>query len=501
MWMRTETVQRYLLKYFLVAKNAPDSLSRLLSCVHDTWVGGMEPQPQERQKVSSRLWQADFPLRPKRFPFFYGWIVVALSTLGICASMPGQTVGFSVFKSRLSEALELSSMELSVAYMLGTLLSAVGLNAGGRYFDRAGARRSIVISLVSLGLVLIGLSFVEVISDWVSVLPLMRLSTWVAPFLVLTLGFAMLRFTGQGMVTLSSRAMMGKWFDKRRGAVTAWNGAILSFAFSGAPLAFEMLVRRFGWQGAWQLMGCVLIGIFALLFWIFARDNPEECDLEMDGGYIGKARKENLDSKIYRDYTLPEARRTFSFWAFTLMFGLNGLVITAYTFHIFEVATEMSVSNDYVLELFMPTAVVSVIAGFVLAWLTDQSFVRIKYLLCLMAVCSAIGFTTLGLGDYPQMSGLHILGFGISGGCWGSLSTIVYPRFFGRKYLGAISGLFMTVIVVSSAIGPVFFSFTEAYFGGYRTGFVFAAVIAAIIAVASARAENPQRRVADADEA
>jgi sugar phosphate permease len=444
----------------------------------------------------SRTWHPDFPLRPKRFPFFYGWIIVVFSTLGICASMPGQTVGFSVFKSRLSDALELSSMELSVSYMIGTLLSAIGLNAGGRYFDRAGARRATVLSLVALGSVLIGLSFVEIISDWLAQLPGFNTTSWFAPFFVLTVGFALLRFTGQGMVTLSSRAMMGKWFDKRRGAVTAWNGAFLSFAFSGAPLAFESLIQRFGWQGAWQVMGLILVCIFAVLFWVFARDNPEECGLEMDGGFEGKVRKANLDSIIYRDYTLPEARRTFSFWAFTLMFGLNGLVITAYTFHIFEVGAEMGVSRDYVLELFIPTAFVSVASGFSIAWLTDQSFIRIKYLLCVMAVSSSVGFLTLGLGSYPTMSWLHIIGFGISGGCWGSLSSIVYPRFFGRKHLGAISGLFMTVIVVSSAVGPVFFNFTEIFFGGYRAGFVVAAMVAACIAAASFRADNPQRREA-----
>ena len=452
----------------------------------------MQSKPNKR----SRFWNPNFPLRPDRFPFFYGWMIALLSTLGICASMPGQTVGFSVFKSRLSEALELSSIELSVAYMIGTLVSAIGLSAGGRYFDRSGARRAMVLSMVSLGAVLIGLSFVEIISDWMAQWPGFNAATWIAPFFVLTVGFALLRFAGQGMVTLSSRAMMGKWFDKRRGAVTAWSGAVLSCAFSGAPLAFESLIQRFGWQGAWQLMGLILIAIFATTFWVFARDNPEECGLEMDGGILGKPRKANPDSIIYRDYTLSEARRTFSFWVFSLMFGLNGLVITAYTFHIFEVGAEMGVSRDYVLELFIPTALVSIVSGFGLAWLTDQSFVRIKYLLCLMAVSSTIGFLVLGLGRYPEMSWLHIIGFGISGGCWGSLSSIVYPRFFGRQHLGAISGLFMTVIVVSSAVGPVFFSLMEGSFGGYRTGFVVAAVFAALTAVAALWADNPQRREA-----
>ncbi len=442
-----------------------------------------------------KLWQPDFPQRPRRWPFFYGWVIVVLSTLGICASMPGQTIGVSVFTSRLSAALALSPMQLSVAYMFGTFLSALWLNAGGRFFDRCGARRALVYSVVALGLVLLGLSFVEVFSAWLARVPFVGATPWLAPFVVLVAGFALLRFTGQGMVTLSSRAMLGKWFNKRRGTVTAWSGALVSFMFSGAPIGFEYMIRQFSWQGAWQVMGLFMICVLAVIFWIFARDNPEECGLEMDGGHVGKVRKDNPDSIIYRDYTLPEARKTFSFWVFTLMFGLNGLVVTAYAFHIIEVGAELGVSTDYVLGLFVPSAAVSVVSGFVMAWLTDQSFVRIKYLLCVMAVSSMLGFIALAMGTYPSISWLHILGLGISGGCFGSLSSIVYPRFFGREHLGAISGLFMTVIVLASAIGPFLFSLAAEWLGAYRAGFSFAAVVAGIVAVAALRADNPQRVV------
>jgi len=442
---------------------------------------------------SSKIWQPDFPQSPKRWPFFYGWVIMAMSTLGMLASMPGQTIGVSVFTTRLSEALGLSAMQLSVAYMLGTLLSAVWLSAGGRFFDRCGARRALVYAVLALGTVLIGLSFVEVFSAWLARVPLLNAKAWLPPFIVLIVGFALLRFTGQGMVTLSSRAMMGKWFNRRRGAVTAWSGAVISFMFSGAPIGFEHAIRQLGWQGAWQAMGLLLVLVFAITFWLFARDNPEECGLVMDGGYLGKERAENLDSVIYKDYTLPEARATFSFWAFTLMFGLNGLVVTAYAFHIIEIGAELGVSTDYVLGLFVPAAAVSVVSGFVLAWLTDQSFVRIKYLLCVMAISSMLGFIALAMGEYPSISWLHIAGLGISGGCFGSLSSIVYPRFFGRQHLGAISGLFMTTIVIASAVGPFLFSLAAAHLGAYRAGFYIAALAAGLLAVASLRADNPQR--------
>jgi MFS-type transporter involved in bile tolerance (Atg22 family) len=172
------------------------------------------------------------------------------------------------------------------------------------------------------------------------------------------------------------------------------------------------------------------------------------------------------------------------------------LVVTAYTFHIVDLGVELGVSTDYILGLFVPTAAVSVVSGFAMAWLTDQSFVRIKYLLCVMALSSMLCFATLAVGTYPAISWLHIVSLGVSWGCFGSLSSIVYPRFFGRQHLGEISGLFMSTIVVASAIGPFLFSMGAAYLGEYRTGFAFGAVVAGMVAVASLRADNPQRREA-----
>jgi len=442
---------------------------------------------------TGRIWRPNFPISPTECPFFYGWTIVVISTLGICASMPGQTIGVSVFTPRLMDALGLSSMQLSITYMLGTLMSALCLSSGGRFFDRYGARKAIVASLAAQGSVLIGLGFIDRVVMLLGGLLPFNFKPWLPAFIVMSMGFALLRFTGQGMVTLSSRAMLGKWFDRRRGTVTAWSGAVVSFMFSSAPMGFEYLIRKLGWQGAWQLMGAFMLFGLTAIFWIFSRDNPEECGLRMDGGYVGRERKVNLDAIIYRDYTKEEAQRTFSFWAFTLMFALNGLVVTAYAFHVIALARELGVSSDYILGLFIPSAVVAVISGFVIGWLTDQSFVRVKYLLCLMAVSSLLGFSAVAIGQYPRLSWLHVLGFGISGGCFGSLCSIVWPRFFGRQHLGAISGLFMTVIVVASAVGPFLFSFVESLMGAYSPGFGFAAIAAGIIAIAALRADNPQR--------
>ncbi|MGB0373015.1 MAG: MFS transporter, partial [Opitutales bacterium] len=153
----------------------------------------------------------------------------------------------------------------------------------------------------------------------------------------------------------------------------------------------------------------------------------------------------------------------------------------------------LGLSREYILGLFVPTAGVAVCTGFVVAWLTDLSFVRVKYLLLLMALGAFLGSVALLIGDYPKVFWMHVIGFGVSGGCFGSLSTIVYPRFFGRTHIGAIQGVFMTTVVVASAIGPFLFSVFQYLFGGYRSGFAVSAIIAASLAFSALRADNPQR--------
>ncbi len=82
----------------------------------------------------------DIPFAPRRFGFFYGWVIVAASTLAVFASVPGQTIGVGVFTDYLIEALGLSREQLSLAYMFGTLASGLLIPLAGTVLDRIGIR-------------------------------------------------------------------------------------------------------------------------------------------------------------------------------------------------------------------------------------------------------------------------------------------------------------------------------------------------------------------------
>ena len=105
-------------------------------------------------KISS-LFKPNFPFIPSRFPVFYGWVIVFFTTLGIISSIPGQTVGVGVHTDFLIQSSHLSRMQISMAYMAGTILSSLLLPLAGRYYDLLGARIMIVFAGIGLGISLL----------------------------------------------------------------------------------------------------------------------------------------------------------------------------------------------------------------------------------------------------------------------------------------------------------------------------------------------------------
>ncbi len=62
--------------------------------------------------TSRGFWGVRTPFAPSRCPFFYGWVIVFAATIGSIFSIPGQTMGFSVFTDVLIEELGLTRVAL-----------------------------------------------------------------------------------------------------------------------------------------------------------------------------------------------------------------------------------------------------------------------------------------------------------------------------------------------------------------------------------------------------
>ena len=172
----------------------------------------------------SQLISVSWPFHPKKFPFFYGWVIWVFSALGFLLSVPGQTMGMAVFTDHFIEVFSLSRTELSMAYLLGTIGSAFFLTRAGRWFDVYGGRTMVPLSAFFLGLMVLYFSFADKFILW------MDGPSWIT-FLVVVAGFFGVRFFGQGVLTSCSRNLLLPWFVKRRGLVSGLRNVFVSFGF------------------------------------------------------------------------------------------------------------------------------------------------------------------------------------------------------------------------------------------------------------------------------
>lgn len=346
-----------------------------------------------------------------------------------------------------------------------------------------------VASVLATGLVLFYLANCSAISQSLG----QALPAATAAFVVIGLGFYMIRAAAQGVLSMTCRNAIGKWFDHRRGLALAISGVLVSFSYSFAPRGLDWLIDRYGYDGAWLRMGVVTIVIMGPIAWLLFRDTPEEAGLEMDGGKVASAAVVNPDMHIHREFTQGEAFRDYSFWVFNLTFSFYGLYATAFTFHILSLASEYQFADERILSLFVPIAATSVLTNLVFGAINAR--LRLKWLLLVMNIgCLSATLGMLFL-DKPGGVSAYVIGNGIASGGFVSLTGIVFPRFYGRLHLGAISGVNMSAMVIASGLGPLAFGLCQQFSGSYRGILVASVFVPTLLALLSLKADNPQQKL------
>jgi MFS family permease len=422
--------------------------------------------------------RANWPFQVNRLPFFYGWVIWIVSTLGIVASIPGQTVGMAVFTNHFIDAFELSRTQLSTAYLIGTLGSAVFLTRAGRFYDRVGARITIVSSSILLGLCLTFIAAIDYLAN--TILNTFSVSIAWVTFPLILAGYFGVRFSGQGVLTSSSRNVLLVWFEKRRGLVSGARAVIVTLGFSLAPPFFALLIHIFGWRNSLLVLAIIVGFGYSLLALVLTRNSPEACGLRADGHQADHV--DEAASSI-PDLSPSEAKRSPVFWIYAGVLGLYSLFGTALVFHIVSIFNEAGRSSEEAFTYFFPAAIFSVSVNLLGSWLAD--YWPLKRFLLIMLSGFMLG--AWGILHLQTEWGYWLLvcGFGTTSGMWGVLSNLAFIRFFGRRFLGEISGMNMTLTVIGSAIGPVMFSLGLDLFGSYHSAIWMNMVLILVLLIAA----------------
>ncbi|MGD1822518.1 MAG: MFS transporter [Pleomorphochaeta sp.] len=407
-------------------------------------------------------------------PFYYGWVILFVASIGILASIPGQTMGVSVFTDYYISNLEISRVQISTTYMIGTLASSLLIPYAGIYFDKLGARFVAAVSTLFLGLFLLLLGNSERIVNFLT--NNINLPYLVIVFIVMTIGFFGIRFFGQGVLTLVSKGMVAKWFGPRRGFAVGIMGLITAFGFSFAPQPLHKLIQIFEWDRALIVIATFLIFIFLPIVILLYRADPNKYGIEVEEGMKEKKAKTNksaMDAKVEK--TVQEAKKEPLYWVILLSLGFWGMFNTAFTFHVVSIFNETGLDAEQAVRIFFPISVISVISRFLASYLSDRISIKYIYIAYISAlICATL---SLFLLNVPGINYLIIVAFGVAGGLFGMLNIVTWPKIYGRKHLGAISGFAMSIVVAGSAIGPWFFSIIKEFTKSYHLVGLFGMII------------------------
>ncbi len=423
---------------------------------------------------------------PAKSPIFYGYVILVIGTIGIYCSIPGQTIGVSVFTDPVKDALGLSRNQFSNAYMIGTICSSLVIGRAGVWFDKYGARYVAFFAAITLAVALMLCSWSVQMSTFVK--SLLNVDTWLVPFVIMASLFFVLRFSGQGVLTMASRNVIMIWFDKNRGKVNAISSVAISFGFSSSPLWVNALIESYSWQVTWQILAAALV-VFSICILQFYKNKPEEHGLLPDGEILVNE-EESKNIPLAKQYTAKEAQQTRAFWMYALILSFNSFFITGLTFHVVSVFASEGFPKDDAISIFLPASVVAVTISLIFNFLSDYLHLKLYlYLMILGGIMASVGFLFLSSSfGIPMLIG----GFGVLGGFFAVLNAIVWPRFFGRTHLGAITGKVMSFLILGSALAPPIFSLCFSTFGSYRLLGYLGLVFLLFLAIGSVKANNPQ---------
>ena len=392
--------------------------------------------------------------------FFYGWIIVGIANIGIFSSGPGQSHTFSVFVEPISQDLQLSSASIASAYGLATLIAAFLLPYMGKIIDRYGARVSLIIISIILGISCI---FFGAASN----------------FLMLTVGFGFLRFFGQGSLMLGCANLVSQWFDSKRGF--AMSLMALGFGMSMAihPPVSQFLIDQYGWKYAWIILGISTWIIMVPALFILAWNNPENIGLKPDG--VKKSNFKNDEVEAIEGLNLTEALKENSFYILAAMWFGMAMLVTTLHFYQVTILTNQGITTEFAASLFT----VSAFAMVVFMPLVGKFFDNFptKYVLATGLLINSISLITITYSNNEAYSLFYAISFGINNAFSMTMFGYIWPRYFGRKHLGSIQGTGQMIGVIGASLGPLPVGFAIDYLGSSLITIRYLSVYPIIMAV------------------
>jgi len=412
---------------------------------------------------------------PRRLPFFYGWVVVAVTFVTMAIGVNARTAFSLLYPPILSEF----GWERGVtagAFSFGFVASAVVSPLIGKLMDRAGPR-----AVMELGVALMG--------GGMLLAPLTS-----APWhLYVTLGV----MVGAGSVCLGYSGFslfLPNWFVRRRGLA-------IGIAFAGVGIGsvtllpwVQHMIEQGGWRTACTAMGLLILIALAPIN-LLLRKRPEDLGLQPDGDAVssvssGKAVSNVLDPVwAGTEWTLARALRTARFWWIALGYFCGLYIWYAVQVHQTKFLLDIGFSASLAVWALGMVSLLGIPGQILLGHLSDR--IGREAIWAISCAGFAICFAALiGLRYEPSLFLVYlmvvtqgVMGYGLTS----VMGAVVLEIFQGPHY-GSIFGTLMLLALAGGAAGPWVTGLLFDLTGSYIIAFAIAIAVSGLSALAIWRA-------------
>lgn len=380
--------------------------------------------------------------------------VAAACTIGMMVSVVPFHIGtFPLFLQPVSQEFGWGRAAFAVSLNISAILAALAAPFVGRAVDRLGARRLLVPAIILYALATMAQS---------------QLSHSKLQFYAT---YAALGFTEAVAGPVAFSHLISSWFQERR-------GLMLSLVIGAAPAislmvmapVTHLLIVHFGWRMAYFALGLIILVLGAPAMFFGVKD-PERAGPQTAAGRA--AAVSALPGKSF-----GQVVATVTYWAILIALVIHSLVVGGVRAHTVALLTDRGLPVGVATLAVSLSAMAGLLGNVSAGVMLDR--VQTPKIAAPFFLAALLGLLILhhAAGAPLALIGASILGFGI--GAESGIGPYFFSRYFGMRSFGTVYGCLVSLLAISSGVGPMLLGMAFDKTGSYGRGLVIAEIGLAI---------------------
>lgn len=369
----------------------------------------------------------------------------------------GQTFLLSLYVPDLIKEFHLTNSSFGGLYAAATLAGSIILVYVGKFIDNSDLRKYTLYS----ALILFTACVVLAVSQNI---------------IFVLIGFLGLRLAGQGLLSHISNTSISKHFEESRGKALSITALGYSLGEGIFPIIVGVIIGLAGWRYS-MLLNALFVAVILIPFIWVALSN-----------YNTNYPQENKNIDEANNFSRINLIKSENFYLIAVNSVMLPFFVTGLFFYQIVLAESMGWTVEIMSVSFIGFAFGRTLFSLISGKMVDR-FSAVK-LFPLYLIPFAVGLILLLIADYPYIAMLYLFLTGLSVGLSSTIKTSVVAEIYGTKNLGSVRSVFATLMVISTALGPLLFGYMLDHGFHFSSIISFSLIIVIFVSVITLRLER-----------